>query len=453
MNTNNDIKGYPWRFIARIVIEADTPLALGNGEKDIMTDALVAKDMNGLPYIPGSSIAGVIRHALGDDTDNKNSIFGFHKGKELAGSKIMFSDAVMIGKEGKALDGIQVLDFSDDFYNHYANLPIRQHVCINEYGTAKDGGKFDGQVVYKGTRFVFEIELVSKKDDGEQFAQVIDKISYSTFRLGGGTRNGFGKIKVISIQQSNYNLTKKEQFDAYRLKSSCLSDEWKIEKNDLKEKESEGWTKYEITLQPKDFFLFGSGMGDEDADDTQVVESIITWEKDKFDKDREKPRFKDNCILIPGSSVKGALAHRTAYYWNKENNHFIRKENEHYVIDKDAKTADQCPAVIAIFGSSDKDAPQRGNIIIDDMIAEPAPSKLFNHVKIDRFTGGAVAGALFTEKVTDARNLRFPLRLSVKVDEEYRKVFESALNDLRNGLLPLGGSTNRGSGMFNEVKE
>ena len=56
-------KQYTHRFLARFVIEAETPLAVGSGEKDILTDALVATDVNGLPYIPGTAIAGVLRHA------------------------------------------------------------------------------------------------------------------------------------------------------------------------------------------------------------------------------------------------------------------------------------------------------------------------------------------------------------------------------------------------------
>jgi hypothetical protein len=48
MNTKSK---YTHRFIARIVMEAVTPLAVSNGEKSILTDALVATDVNGLPFI------------------------------------------------------------------------------------------------------------------------------------------------------------------------------------------------------------------------------------------------------------------------------------------------------------------------------------------------------------------------------------------------------------------
>ena len=63
---------YRYRLLCRIVMESATPLAVGSGQKDIFTDATVARDANGLPYIPGSSIAGVIRHSLKSFPDLKH---------------------------------------------------------------------------------------------------------------------------------------------------------------------------------------------------------------------------------------------------------------------------------------------------------------------------------------------------------------------------------------------
>jgi CRISPR/Cas system CSM-associated protein Csm3 (group 7 of RAMP superfamily) len=59
---------YTKKYIARFTIESETPLAVGSGEKDILLDRVVAKDANGLPYIPGTSLTGVLRHALGNES-------------------------------------------------------------------------------------------------------------------------------------------------------------------------------------------------------------------------------------------------------------------------------------------------------------------------------------------------------------------------------------------------
>ena len=53
-------------MIARITLEATSPLAVGSGEKDIITDAPVTRDVNDLPYIPGTSLMGIIRHSMKD---------------------------------------------------------------------------------------------------------------------------------------------------------------------------------------------------------------------------------------------------------------------------------------------------------------------------------------------------------------------------------------------------
>ena len=68
---------YTHRVLGRFVVEAETPLAVGSGQKDIMTDSLVAVDVNGLPYIPGTTLAGVMRSAM--QVDKESEIWGFQK--------------------------------------------------------------------------------------------------------------------------------------------------------------------------------------------------------------------------------------------------------------------------------------------------------------------------------------------------------------------------------------
>ncbi|MDR0864063.1 MAG: RAMP superfamily CRISPR-associated protein, partial [Candidatus Symbiothrix sp.] len=153
---------YTHRYLARIVIEAITPLSIGSGQKDVISDAMVVLDINGFPYIPGTSLAGVIRHAIGEN--DAKEFFGYQDQKEPSkghGSDIIFTSAQMIGEDGKVIDGLaDRKKFNSTFYKHFEKLPVRQHVKISEKGTSEERGKFDEQVVFKGTRFCFEIEMV-----------------------------------------------------------------------------------------------------------------------------------------------------------------------------------------------------------------------------------------------------------------------------------------------------
>lgn len=443
-------KTYTKRYIARVVIEAKTPLAVGSGENDITTDALVAKDVNGMPYIPGTSLAGIFRH--GFDGEAKE-VFGTEGNKKDNGfgSRIIFTDAVMIGRDGIALDGMQDgIDPIDPFYSKFFNLPIRQHVRIGDAGCAENAGKFDEQVIFKGTRFCFEMELVADNSDANAVKTLLKQMHQADFRIGSGTRNGFGEIEVVSSRTAELDLTVEKDLKAYLDKDSSLAADWSgfgPEVSDQTDEDSSDSIKYELELMPRDFFIFGSGHGDEEADMTPVTEHVISW------GDGGKPKFIDNCLLIPATSVKGALAHRTAYYYNQSEGNYAED-----VKSIKAVSGSNNQAVRELFGyvGGDGHDIHRGNVIFSDVIYDgKAEDKLLNHVSIDRFTGGSIDGALFTEKASFSDK---PFRLEIIVTkpgslgEHVLESFERALDDLANGMLPLGGGVNRGNGTFSILK-
>lgn len=432
---------YTHRFLARLVIEAKTPLAVGSGEKDIVTDALVAKDVNGLPYIPGTAIAGVVRSMLKQEDYDTDKFFGFQNKKDGEGSQIIFTEARILNSKGEVIEGLNLKVFEDPLLKEYQELPVRQHVRITERGVAAERGKFDEQVVFAGTRFCFEIEMVATSADTTNFDRVINQLNNHTFRIGSGTRCGFGEIDIVDLQTKVLDLKDKKQLEEYLNKPSTLdSNYWdkdfhKVEKNKLKS----GWVKYELKLQPEDFFMFGSGFGDDEADMTPVKGKKVVW-------DNGIGSLKDNMVLIPATSVKGALAHRVAFYWNKSNKFFAG--------DSRATVGKDNPAVQALFGYEDQNSKiqKRGSLIFSDLIEESKQDKILNHVAIDRFTGGAIDGALFSEKTTYAKGVEYIMTILCKEDalkQEFIQVsLENAMTDICKGLLPLGGGVNRGNGVF-----
>lgn len=433
---------YKYRFLARVVLEAKTPLAIGSGKEDIFTDALVATDVNGLPYIPGTSIAGVLRSMIGDK--QTEPFFGFKgiKGKGGKGSKVIFTEAKILNSQGEIVDGLKLDAFEDSLLTNYKELPIRQHVRMNSKGTGEDKGKFDEQVVFAGTRFCFEIEFLSEDDaDEANFKAILSCINKNTFRLGSGSRSGFGEIEVVEIKTLILNLSNATDLQAYLEKSSDLSKDfaqWKD--NDKESVADENWTTYEITLKPNDFFNFSSGFGDEEADSVPVVARKVEWANGEGKLSEPK-------TLIPASSVKGALAHRVAFHYNK-----LKKCYAGGTGNNAPKVGGENFAVRALFGYSDSKTQERGNMLFSDIIKEKRfEEKIINHVSIDRFTGGGIDGALFSEKATYAKGeeIKFTVLLNKCVtDTDVIVAWENTLNDLCHSMLPLGGAVNKGYGMF-----
>ncbi|NOU45547.1 MAG: CRISPR-associated protein [Bacteroidales bacterium] len=434
------------RYLARVVIEAETPLAVGTGQRDVFTDQLIAKDVNGLPYIPGTALAGILRHSLTTDEncDQINELFGYQakKSENSVGSRLIISSAMLVNNEGMAMDGLLDSVFADSFMAYFNNLPVRQHVKINENGVAEKHGKFDNQIVFKGTRFCFEIELLTDGiNDNDIWDDIFSKLQSPYFRIGGGTRNGYGSIRVVQIKECKLNL--RDSLEIYLEKTSELNDKfWEtVEEVELKDYNDQ-FDIYTLQLVPVDFFLFGSGFSSQHADMTFVTEPVIDWTA-------SPPSFTENKVLIPASSVKGAIAHRVAFHHNKLNGIYADK------IEGGLPKTDENKAIKALFGYlAGDDTGQRGNILLSDVFVDTTQNKLLNHVAIDRFTGGALAGALFNEEVVYGNEESLTLELQVKKDkiiDENGIIIKSlvnALNDICNGLLPLGGGTMRGHGTF-----
>lgn len=403
------------RYIAHIVIKAQTPLKVGSSAMDFWQDSPVQRDWNGLPMILGTSIAGVLRK---DFSGDKADIFGEDKG-----SKVIISNALLVNDKGEVSE--ELLLQKSDFLKIFDNLPIREHTAINSKGVTKDGAKFDEEVVYKGSRFKFSIEFI--EEDKELFESILNLLSNPAFRLGGGSTKGFGKFKIEEIKTALVDL------DSY---SSRLNDTLSHCKEYATKQSTSNATHtiYSLKIRPDNFFMFGSGFGDSDADMIPVYEQVVDYDSGKLSKNR---------IFIPASSIKGAIAHRTTYHYNKLKGFTIEAKNG-------------VESVKEIFGEA-KNSKQnivgsKGKILIGDCFKESLEkTKTFDHVAIDRFTSGAIDGALFQEKTVARDDEEYEIEILLQndiEDKEAIRAFECALQDIVTGMLPLGGATTKGHGVF-----
>lgn len=441
-----------YRYIARIKLKAETPLFVGSGDASLITDSLVFKDNFGLPMIPGTSLSGVLRHSIEDNlgkSEKWNDLFGYQKpnGDDGRGSRLIVSSAYFVLGDREVVEDLdEATQIDKELLSKLNRLPTRQHVKITHKGVAEKGNLFDHEVLYKGAQFVFEIELKGTEGDKEDWELLIKKIKDPAFRIGQGTRNGFGSLEVKGIFEKSYNLNDKVDFEEY-LNFSPSFNSIQIEENENKTESKPA--DYTLELEPDDFFIFSEGFGDQEVDNKPVTEEIIEYVNGKI-------TFKEK-TLIPGSSIKGAIAHRVAYHYNKLNEFFADKINENL---KDYLEENN-KAVATIFGEKGVvkevdgkkiNIGQRGLLLIDDLYYDDIDNnKIFNHVAIDRFTGGGIDGALFSEKVSYKKDKKITLKINLSKpigDETIEQSLENALLDIRNGLLPLGGMTTKGFGMF-----
>lgn len=499
---------FKYRYIARVTLEAITPLIIGSDTLLYDQDKPVDLDFNSLPYIPGSALAGFLRAQVKNelnidfDSGKENptnpiqiNIFGDERknsDKQSFGSSTIISDAYLMNSDGIVLQDLTPPSEikKDIVLQQYLKLPLRQHTQINHLGSASDGSKFDQEFVYKGSRFKFEISLELKGKNDEIWKSVLELLKAKPIYLGSGQYNNFGELKIHEIESRAFNLdkdlTKYLDIDTANL-NSCL--------NGIKEnsglKEHNNFTKISLNGH-NSFFHFGSGMGDEDVDDANYKELVLTWDKNN------KADWQE-FFVIPGTSIKGSLAHRTAFYYNLENGinieclidtklktikpneiekiissdlqndekglNYLHREAEDAlkILNQDTNaifeehTGEQNKAVREIFGTAKNSKTKNGihgKIIIKDVYlrTKDYSETIFNHNKIDRFAGGTVDSNLFNERALELDSIVIEIQGddiaqgdNNTLDNEY---LQKAISDLKNGLLAVGGKSSKGHGFF-----
>lgn len=439
------------RYVARIVIEFTTPVIVSSGTEGEISDSVFVSDANGLPAIPGSSLAGVMRSAYESvyGESEANEMFGFQGKNNIGkGSMLSVSWACIHDSKNTPVEGIAEIDMEDSVLIDAKTPGIRDHVKINHLGAADtdENGKFDESPVSVGHRFTFEMELKGSEADKEKWENLKKIIFLGSLRIGGKTRRGFGAFQIVSMKEGIFDLQKKEEFEKYSKHFVALAHKNNLEtvSSDIYKSDSH-IGEIILELSPEGYWMFGGG------DDPKGISDMapVRWNAVKWNQGIGKIAEK---ILIPGSAIKGALAHRITFHYNRIKNFFADGKTAEEI----KSVAEKNQAVRELFGFVDGDKSKKGCVMIDDILLEKDPeSQLVHHVSIDRFTGGARDTALFDERPFwqgDKIKIRILIE-NREYSEETKEAFKSAIEDLISGRLQLGAGSGRGEGYFSGKKK
>jgi CRISPR/Cas system CSM-associated protein Csm3 (group 7 of RAMP superfamily) len=443
----------PIFYSAFVTIECQTPLSVKADDAELTIDTRLVRDVNGYPIIPGTSIAGVLRsvarQCTAEDKTLEKRLFGF-AGEQDIPSQIQTSFGFIHNAKNQPVIGLLATNQSnnDDEVETLLKdlMPImRDQVALNEYGAAKDGAKMDRTAVPKGTRFSFELNWATDKPNDEQWHKILAWLYHPQFRLGGLTHRGFGRVKIIAIKQQVYNFNEADDLKKWQQnrKLDFNAQQGQDLSNLISDPNADNFIPFALDLQAEDFWRIGQGdkaIVDETGEDYDkepdlkpYTETVIEWSNNQACLKRQR-------VVIPASGIKGALRHRTLFHYRRLNDDFFEQGKDPKIVDLDLK---------ALFGTTEGKG-QVGTLILDDIyIAETLPTKVMMHNKIDRFTGGTIDGALFSEQLLYGGGFQLKgLIKQANQPKELLQAFRFALLDLAQGRLALGGGSTKGHGYF-----
>ena len=449
--------------LTRCVLETATPLSVSTGNPDGVFDTALVTDANDLPALPGSSLAGVLRHlwrsTYGAETHD-DELFGHQNKNQGNASRLTVSWGVLLDSRDQAAEGLCAANapkrLDDPLYQQALALldePVfRNRVRLNHRGAATNTGKFDRAVLPRGHRFAIGLRLWSADQDDPDWFRLLNLLAHPALRLGGATRAGLGKLRCVTCHQRSFDLSKPEDIAAFQALPQAIDAIDRL-------------TSYQPTLDapslhtgvleltPNGFWRIGQGHEDPRGNAAAKPADLLPVQEEIVVRDHEdNPRIDTECLLFPAASLKGALAHRLNFH--------ARRFADIWADDDPLDDKQRHEQVDALLGAvKDKDDGQAGALFIDDAFLPLEKHRLREvpHNSIDRFTGGVRNRVLYSE--LSVHGSEQPIEITLTLDERrltqnhadlpiLRRALKATLNDLCQGRLALGSRTTTGNGFF-----
>ncbi|MEH1885196.1 RAMP superfamily CRISPR-associated protein [Nostoc sp.] len=409
------------RIIVKGTLVLDTPTCLGSGDADGATDLILLRDSKeDKALLMGSSIAGALRNYLREYRNGYGAI----------------EESLLFGGLRSDEEGEQSpLIVNDALSRENIKVELRDSVKINSVTrTAEPGPKYDLELLEAGTKFDLYFELLIDAENNKEqlvreLAIALQGLERGEISIGTKKRRGFGRAHVEEWQVWEFDMTNPNK----RLQWLTLDRDWAKSYAELPNigKSIETALKVQLDAKDKRDRLFIT------ATFTLATPLLIRSGQASSDKSPDVVHLKSRRNgelkpVISGTSLAGVLRHRAERIIN---------------------TINKNPCIVEdIFGSDlGKDKNQQAKasrLIVNESVIKETTDLVQNRIAIDRFTGGALHGALFNEQpvfACDQTEFDLEIELRNPKDNEIGLLL-LLLKDLWTGDLPVGGTSSIGRG-------
>lgn len=342
------------QVIAKILVQGklklESPLIIGDGKNGDFVDIMIQKDHEGKPFIPATSLVGVLRSYFRDnamvDYRTFEPFWGAEKARESA--------------QQSALAVSDLKTFMDTF------IRVRDGVKIDSrLGIAEEGCKYEYEIVEPGPSFDLFMEITIRKEHNlEDFFRATkflgEALEKGKISFGAMTSKGFGKCRLEQAQYCYLDFTKQDMVYQWLSGERTFLPFKELSVDNPIQERDHGFS-IEALFKIKSSLIVRSYPGSAEAPDAVHITS------------------RDQHIL-PGTSVKGAIRNRALRILNT-----IGLPGQEVLKE--------------LFGWVDTEGVRQSKIksrvYVEETTISKATQELQRRIKIDRFTGGAIKSALF----------------------------------------------------------
>jgi len=500
---------HPCRITIEAELETITPLHLGSGERapDILGTpaadepvpelALVVRDAAGRPFLPGSSLRGLLRRLAEAAVPEPavRTLFGEIRGGAGGSSGQMGALMVRCGLALGTLPTVTGAPYARALADGgRAGGMVAGRTRIDPAtGTAEHNKLFFQELTPAGCRFGLRLMLLADSDAAltgrlAPLGAVLTRLAEGA-HLGKGQRTGLGELRLraetVRLQRMKINAgTGEATWTPYP--------QWRLPKAQAAARGAAGpWA---LTLHcPGPFLIVDSSHRKAEALDGTMGATAATaaTSAERRGHEPDDPgqaqlkaqRTAANRPLVLGSTILGALRSRAAWLCALDRHREQQRAQAaggtagaetldrgdggagDRGADGGGAAGDEAPVVTRLFGTTDA----RGRLGLSRLrVGEGRPWNVTS-VRLDRFSGAPIDQALFASATFVDVTIGFTLSLDAGTLEagtlevgpghpdqaaelaEEQALAERLVSDIRSQGLRLGHGTNKGFGWFVEV--
>ena len=446
----------PFRLEVSGWLNPKTDFRIGSADQvSLYTDLPVlrwSQTQDGRPFIPGSSLRGVMRAhlereyaLLGMSKETILSLFG-HAGNEREGNTTTYRGRLRV------FDSIPDIASEEPVRPSYE---IRDHVSIERAtGTARDKAKFDAECISKYTQWKFPFKIVyegenSADDEIILLGEALRALRAEELVIGSRSAIGCGRFQLTVESSRAFDRAQPQDlidFLRYRLNidSPTTTTEFSFPSpgvGSLSSSDQDAFhlLAFELDIRCNGPLLVRAGpipVGEQQKRkeamrvDAPTDATFVTT----FGPTEDFTQVP----YVPGSSLRGVLRHRAEQICSAQD------------------VGVEVP--MRLFGGEKGSLfYQRGRIRIENGVVTDILSVCSDHVAVDRITHAAARGAKFDDQALDGPNIQFRVHVDFTNDLEdlaCAALLLLLIRDLttESSGITLGSQTTRGYGSICPAK-
>lgn len=421
------------RFLLEGQLKLISPLIIGGGSSLYGdSDIVILKDESRNPYIPSSSITGVLKHQFdkyqyqGSEDNYEQNKLWFWGGEY----KFRQEDGECVRRSCQSSMIISDLRLPE---TDQAQISIRDGIRINrKSGVVDQGAKFDFEIIEPGISFAFRMEVIVRKAFNKDLFQaffnwIASQLSTGQIAIGARTAQGFGRCRLENLTSYIFDYQRKEDLIYWLAGDWDKAQQAKIDYSQVNSlfKYRYGQFRVQADFRIKDSLIVGSYSGDPKAPDKVHLKSTDGCKK---------------TAVIPGTSMRGSIRSRAEKIVNTLGLNYTNGLKE-------------------LFGWVDSDPGSNSKSFKGKIKVEEKPitinsyvEEIQHRIRIDRFTGGVINNALFDSMpIWSSEGDEHMVSLELIIDDY--KEWEAGLmllvlKDLWTGDLAIGGEKSIGRGIL-----